>query len=349
MKDKATKSQIILTAVVIVLGIIIGFTTVLLCFFYMKNKSEVAEQGTISSTAQTEVWQEGDVSYNGKVYRFNPGAKAYLFMGIDQDEPAHKSANYNEGGSCDALFLVVLDSTNKKTSIIAINRGARVNLNVIDEMGMTKANMMGPICLQHAYGDGMKVSCQNTVKTVSKLFRNIPISGYLSIQRGAVPALNDSIGGVTVTIDDTETGDKTLIPGTTVKLTGSQARSYLVGRADSKMGATERLNRQMQYISAYISQAKAYAAGDMSKATAIYNKLEPYIVSSMDVPKFIEDMNEYGYDASNMKSVPGEVVLASEYENENFIQGPGYAEYIVDEDGLFELILDVFYDEVSTP
>jgi hypothetical protein len=48
-------------------------------------------------------------------------------------------------------------------------------------------------------------------------------------------------------------------------------------------------------------------------------------------------MSEMSYDSSeNMYSVPGEVVMGERFE-----------EFRVDEDGLYQLILDVFYDEVD--
>ena len=55
---------------------------------------------------------------------------------------------------------------------------------------------------KHGYGDGMELSCERSVAAVSRLFYNLPISGYAAINMGAIPALNDAVGGVQVTVLD---------------------------------------------------------------------------------------------------------------------------------------------------
>ena len=48
-------------------------------------------------------------------------------------------------------------------------------------------------------------------------------------------------------------------------------------------------------------------------------------------------MSGLSYDGSeDMYNIPGEVVMGSQFE-----------EFYVDEDGLYQLILDVFYDKVD--
>lgn len=342
---KHNRTVIVLTITIFaVLAAVVG----MVAFYNLKtNTYSTTSNSEYTDDSTIEKWQEGDVSYKGHTYHYNSGIKTYLFMGIDQDEPVHKSEKYNEGGNCDALFLLVVDSKNDRNSLIAINRNSRTELNIIDEIGKSLTKINGPICIQHGYGDGMRLSCNVTVDAVSRLFHNIPINGYLSFQRGAIPVLNDSIGGVTVTIDDKYTGDSSLVPGETVKLTGSQARSYLVGRAHTKEGATERLDHQMEYINAFLTQGKKYMAGDINKALTIYNQLEEYILTSLDVEKIIQAVDQNGVPQENIYSLKGEIVLASDHVDEGYIQGNGYVEYLIDETFLYELILQVFYEQVN--
>ena len=87
-------------------------------------------------------------------------------------------------------------------SIIAVNRNAMALVDVYDEDGVYMGQYTKQITLQHGYGDGMELSCERSVAAVSRLFYNLPISGYAAINMGAIPALNDAVGGVQVTVLD---------------------------------------------------------------------------------------------------------------------------------------------------
>ena len=52
------------------------------------------------------------------------------------------------------------------------------------------------LCLSYAYGDGKALSCDNTVISVSRIFYNIPINSYFSLDLEGIAAVNDSVGGV---------------------------------------------------------------------------------------------------------------------------------------------------------
>lgn len=59
------------------------------------------------------------------------------------------------------------------------------------------------ICLSYSYGDGKESSCENTVNSVQRLFYNIPINTYFSLDLDGISALNDSVGGVDVVSPET--------------------------------------------------------------------------------------------------------------------------------------------------
>ena len=100
------------------------------------------------------------------------------------------------------MFLAVMNPHDKSVSIIAINRNAMALVDVYDEDGVYMGQYTKQITLQHGYGDGMELSCERSVAAVSRLFYNLPISGYAAINMGAIPALNDAVGGVQVTVLD---------------------------------------------------------------------------------------------------------------------------------------------------
>ena len=59
-------------------------------------------------------------------------------------------------------------------------------------------------------------------------------------------------------------------------------------------------------------------------------------MTSIDFAKLAEDASEYAFDESHMYNVPGETVMGEVYE-----------EYYVDEDALYEMVLELFYEEVE--
>lgn len=295
---------------------------------------------TEDASSGTDKWQEGVISYNGKNYRYNTSIKNYLFLGVDQDGPVVKAKDGISGGQSDAMFLLVADDRNKTLSVIAINRNTMTNVKVYDEDGEYVNTARLQICLQHGYGDGMRVSCLRSVDAVSELFYNLPISGYLSMNMDALPIINDAIGGVTVEVlDDLSNTAKnvSLKKGETVTLTGDEAYVYLRSRDTSVFdSAGERLNRQMQYMTALFAKMKTVTESNPSIFKTINSSIKDYTVSSMDFVKLAEMSADYTFDESHMYTIPGETV-----------QGEVFEEYNVDDPALYEMILEIFYEPVD--
>ena len=61
---------------------------------------------------------------------------------------------------------------------------------------------MNHLGLAYAYGNGKDTSCQYMVDAVSRLFYGIPVNGYAAFNMETIAALNDAVGGVTVTIPE---------------------------------------------------------------------------------------------------------------------------------------------------
>ncbi|MCR5268636.1 MAG: LCP family protein [Lachnospiraceae bacterium] len=280
-----------------------------------------------------EKWSEGIVVYNGKKYRYKNGLQNYLFLGIDNDEKVAPAADGISGGQSDAMFLLITDRNAQEIKIIAINRNTIVPIDVYDEAGNYLVQMDLQICLQHGYGDGMKLSCTRSVDAVNRLFKGIPISGYIALNMGGLPAVNDAIGGVELTpIESVKRGDITIKKGESVVLNGEQAYAYLRTRdVDAFGSANDRLKRQEQYILAVIEKLLA----DPSKANRIYEDGADYIVASIDLPKLVKDSKDMIFTEDQLYAVPGETVFRDDFER-----------YEVDEDGMIRLILNVFYEEL---
>ena len=281
-----------------------------------------------------EKWNEGPVMYEGKVYKFNNDLQNYLILGIDNDNIVAPAEDGISGGQSDGMFLLSLDNAKRKISVIAINRNTMVPVDVYDREGNFLLQMNLQICLQHGYGDGMKLSCMRSVEAVDRLFHGIPISGYMSLNMGGLPAVNDAVGGVAITpIESVERGDVVINAGEPVVLNGEQAYAYLRTRDTDKFAsADDRLKRQEQYIKSFIRKLMA----DPGLANKVYESGKDYLVASIDLPRLIENSKDMTFDDSDFYTIDGETVLKDDFEC-----------YNIDESALIRLILNVFYEETD--
>ena len=281
-----------------------------------------------------EKWNEGLIRYNGTIYKYNDNLQNYLFMGIDNDNIAQQAEDGISGGQSDAMFLLALDEAKRDVKIIAINRNTMVPVDVYDREGNFLVQMDLQICLQHGYGDGLKLSCIRAVEAVDRLFRDIPISGYISLNMGGLPAVNDAIGGVEITpIESIKRGDVVIKKGESINLNGQQAYAYLRTRdVDKFASANDRLERQKQYILAFISKLLA----NPGLANKLYEAGKDYMVASIDLPKLINSAKDMTFDENSLYTIEGETEFKDDFE-----------QFHADEEAMIRLILEVFYEEMS--
>ncbi len=281
-----------------------------------------------------EKWNEGVIRYKGRSYKYNENLQNYLFMGIDNDDIARQAADGISGGQADALFLLVIDENRRDVKIVSINRNSMVPVDVYDREGNFLVQMDLQICLQHGYGDGLKLSCMRSVEAVNRLFRDVPVSGYMSLNMGGLAAVNDAIGGVEITpIQSVVRGDVVITKDVPVNLNGEQAYAYIRTRdVDKFASANDRLARQQQYILAFVQKVLA----EPTLGNKLYEAGKDYIVASIDIPKLINSAKGMTFDENSMYTLEGETVVKDDFEQFN-----------IDEEAMIKLILDVFYEEVQ--
>lgn len=302
-------------------------------------EQEQYENAVVNQEEETDDWQEGDVRYKGVHYRYNSDILTFLFMGIDKNTVVEPVKNGIDGGQADALFLLVLDPDKKEASIIGINRNTMTDVAVYDENGRYRMDMVAQICLQHGFGDGAASSCERSVDAVSELFYDLPVNGYCAINMGAVPLINDAVGGVELTALET-IPDTWITEGETITLTGEEAYKYVRSRdTDEFASADRRLERQKQYLTAYAAKAMSEIKSDITLPLTIYNTLNKYMVTDISVDEvsyLATQAQNYDFDGSRFYQLEGETVMGSRYE-----------EFYVDETALYELILEIFYIEIE--
>lgn len=332
MRKNIPKILLVIFLFLILLGVIILANT--------DRQTTPEDYVPSTATEELEKWQEGTISYQGKEYIYNQNINAYLIMGIDKEGKVETAPDHQSGGQSDAMFLLVTNSDDKTMSVISVNRNTMTRIETYYKNGISSGYKEAQICTQHGFGDGRQLSGTRTVDAVSYLFYNLPIDGYLSLRLDAIPIMNDAIGGVTLEVlQDVSYPNKgvELLEGETVTLTGTEAYYYLRGRELEEFdSSTERLRRQEQYITSFVTQAMDYTSGSTSKMLEIYETVEDYIVTNLDFADLATELSAYAYDENRMYTIPGETVMGETFE-----------EYYVDEDAFYDMVIQLFYKEVT--
>lgn len=288
-------------------------------------------------------WQEGWVKYHDTIYEYNQDMLTFLVMGIDKDTDVKATSGDTNGGQADALFLVALNPRTNTMSIIGINRNSMAAIDIYTEDGSYVNTVTAQIAVQHGFGNGLEESCERQVQAVQRMLYNLPIHGYAAINMKAIPAINDSVGGVSLEVlEDVESDDKSisLKKGEYVHLEGNQAYIYVRDRQIDVFGSADlRLLRQKQYLTEFVKSAKQALKNNIGVASELYQTISKQMVTNVtldEVAYIAPSLKDYQFGSENFYSIKGETTMGEKFE-----------EFYIDEDALYELILQVFYEEVK--
>ncbi len=335
-KKKMSKGKKIL---LIILCVIVGLILLAVAtFFVMREigRSNMTNDGSsldFSSIESADQDEEGYVRYNGKFYKYNDAISCILLMGVDD----YAKSDDGERHQTDVNVLAVMDPVNKKISLIAISRDAMCNMEIYDDdtgefLGMANAQL----ALAYSYADNDEKSCELTVKAVSDLFFGIEIPAYAAIYLDGLSEVVDSVGGVDV-VPMTSFGRFT--QGEQVRLYGDLTEAYIRPREYTLQGNLERMQRQNQLLRGLMQKALAIVRQDPTQVVDIYGSVSDNVNTSLSLSMMIylaSEAGEMSFDG-RIYSIEGEAVMGAQ----------SHAEFNVDEDALFELMLDIFYIEIK--
>lgn len=292
-----------------------------------------------------EVWEEGQIRYQGQNYQYNEDILTFLFMGIDKESGVKASGAYADGGQADALFLFVLNPHDETMTLIPIDRSTMTAIEVYDAQGNYEETVTAQICVQHGFGDGGKKSCEYQVKSVKNLFYGIPIHGYLAVDMDVIPDVTELVDGIDLQIlEDICNGRQEVIlrKGEQAHLDGEQVYWYVRDRDNTvELSAEGRLARQRQFLTVFIDKVKQMTGKDITIPIKIYNQIADKSVTDITVDEvtyLAATTGGYYFDAGQVMTIPGRSVSGEENQNSE------YDEFYVDEKALYELILNVFYE-----
>lgn len=302
-----------------------------------KEKDEA--ENTSGSSEKEE--QEGlYITYEGKQYQYNSDVINILCLGIDKDIPIEEKRDTGSEGLADAVILASIDTKEDKLNFLAVPRETIVPVKLIDTAGNFVRTENEQITLQYAYGQTAEKSCELMTDAVSNLLFQLPIQRYCAINFQALPALNDAIGGVDlVSIETVHWWNGSFYEGQQLHLEGQSALDYVRQRDEtipkSSMG---RLERQKQYITCYLEQAKEAVGKDLTLPVKLFQSLTENMctnVTAADITYLVPELLNMDVNMDNISMVPGETITGGEHE-----------EYHVDTEFLKQLVVQMFYTEV---
>ena len=319
-------------------GVIAATAVGFLIWTAVRPDSGETSAQTVSENADTGT--SGTIQWKGKNYRYNDHLSNYLLMGVDNREKASTTVGQANAGQADAIYLVSWDRVENTVTMISIPRDTMTEIQIYGPGGKDLGTNTDHISLSYAYGDGSHKSCRLTEDAVSNLMYGLPIQGYCSINMDALPVLTESVGTLTVTVPNSSLQDvyPEFAEGSQVTLTPENTEPFVRYRdIEESQSALHRMERQQEFIRAYSEAAKSAFAQDPGFAADLYTSLEPYMVTSMGNDEFVSLMESAAQGQTKEGwTIPGEGV-----------EGGMYDEYHVDDNALYEKMIETFYKEAE--
>lgn len=280
------------------------------------------------------------IEINGIKCRPKSNIRTWLFIGADSPGTAKTVEGEEVSGQCDVLELLVLDKTAGIYTRLSINRDTMTDVKSLEKDGTYIATSRVQIAFAHAEGDGMEISCENTVDAVSDFLYGQKIDGYISLGMDAIPVLNGLCGGVTVTVrDDFSKTDPSLQQGETLKLSDEQAMHYVHDRQNVGDGTNEgRMRRQQEYLAGLSPLLMEKCRADKEYPLEIYDGLADYMVTDMSRNDFIK---------AAAALLDAEEQEPAKIEGTNAIGAWDFNEFTPDKDKLADTVIQLFYDKVE--
>lgn len=275
------------------------------------------------------------IVYQGRTYELNRNLATILFLGIDHK--IQEAEMVGLGGQSDVILLIAMDTKTGKTRILNISRDTYAEVEAYAADGVYMGTKPLQITTAFAYGNGKETSCENAVRSVSRLLYNLPIRSYLALDMNGIQAANEAVGHVTVNaLDDIEMTDGTKFKkGDPIELQGRWLDRYLRTRSKEVVDANaKRMERQVQYVQAFSKLVVEKSKASISFPVDLFSALAPYMVTNLDIP-------DVTFLSSTFLSHGAEFTLRGITGTYGVLNST--AVLYPDELDLFEAVLELFY------
>ena len=239
--------------------------------------------------------------------------------------------------------MLAQDTARGTLKILMVPRDSMTEITLTDLKGNVLGKDIQHLTLAYAYGDGRELSCERTAEAVSGLLGGLTLDHYMAADIDVINMLNDSVGGVTVTVevDGMEKKDPAFVKGATLTLHGEQAEAYVRYRdIDEHYSAFYRMNRQKSYIVGFFDAVRENSKRDARTVEKLFELIQDHMVTDMKKEEYLKvamDALEMGeLSEEGFYSVPGDAITTDVYD-----------EFYVNQEALTPIILELFYREVQ--
>ena len=321
------KNLILLAALLLVFAVVL-FAVAL----PERNRTEQAR-----GVPTQEVGRLKRVSYQGEIYREKPAMTSILLIGTDRPEG---SVGYGarQGGQADFLMLLVIDDNEKTVHRLHIDRDTMTAVETLGVLGNPIGTKEMQICLAHAFGTTPEENSRSVKRAVENLLEGIEIDYYLCMSMDSIGALNDALGGVTVTLTEDLSGfDPQVTSGATVKLNAAQTELLVRTRMQIGDGTNEsRMRRQRLFLEAAGETLKRRIQEEPEFLNGFLDDIEA--VTTMNIQRSWL-MNELGaayrYEMGPIGTLDGGHVIGRD----------GFVEFHPTPGAAAEWVVDVFFEK----
>lgn len=328
------KKKTIIKAAIIAMTAIILLTAGILILRQMERDEYTESRETMSEG----FGQLKTVEWHGQTYREKPAVTTLLIAGTDRsgDEDATGVKQYRSGSPADFLMVIAIDHTGKQIHQLQIDRDTMTDVMILGVFGNEVGTRVLQICLSHNYGDTPEDNAKYTVRAVQNLLDGLEIDGYYMIDYSAVPALNDSLGGVPVHMDfDMTSVNPAWTKGATVTLHGKEAERFVRSRMSIGQGTNrERMVRQAEFMRQAIKKMKQRVGEDLEFGESLLKSLEAISTTNMTSKRLAEELVQgKDYEVLEVDHPAGEYMIGAD----------GYMEFHMEEDAAVEWALEHLY------
>ena len=333
------KRNIILLVLVLLLGAGLGI------FVWQTQRAADSEVVEGAGTSLHADHSAEYIDYNGQQVPVKRRMSSVLLIGTDNyaetADDVVASGNYNYQFA-DFVGILVFDHDKKTVTPFQINRDTVCKVPWLNSKGKMEGYSMMQITYAHTFGQGKEDSCENTVQAVKWLLYNAPVDRYMAFTMDAVPVMNDMVGGVTVTLEDTipSLGEE-FVKGAAVTLKGSKALQFVRHRGTGVESNVVRMAHQRLYLAAFTEAARASAAKNQDLAVDAFKALNPFLCTNLTV----NNMSEMVEDLCNYEILPVVTSEGTYTKNDRFDSGIEHAEFTVDEASLWDCVFKAFCRE----
>jgi LCP family protein required for cell wall assembly len=280
------------------------------------------------------------VLYNGEKYSYNEDIITLLLIGIDKDSDRSSARS-------DVMVVCAIDSKNNTVKMIVCPRDTQTTVRHTDSEGKETKTSLTKLNHSFPYGGGNEdrdMGAKNVMYNVSQVLSlqgkySIPITHYGGLDMSGIGPLTSAVDGVTITLPETVSGVGS--KNQTITLNATTATRYCTARKGVSDGSdVSRGQRQMVYLMGLVEKIKSISP---TQIPSLFTQLNKHVFTNISTDEMVAYAKLLAkIDLGNIEPLQLQG---------NFIRTDA-SYYVLDEDKLEEMIINIFYeklDDGSTP